>query len=330
MMKNKKILQPASSSFLVVTLFFLTIIVLLISFDWKNFPLLLTKIDWGWLVLSLFLSFISYISAGISFVLSIKIFSLNLRTKIAFSIGFISTVLANMAPLGILTMTSARFIMLKNAHVKTSDSIALTLFYGYFYNVIFLIFFPISFIILSLKGKSLFLQQAATIISITLTITLTILVFNNYIRKYIFKLLNYITKTLMNKNIHSFNETLENTIKLGIKGLRDTPSLFWKLICFIILDWLTNILCLDFCFIALGYWINLGVLLSGFLLSTALGELSMIPGGFGIQDGSMLGYYSLLGVPTEITIFAIILFRIVYYIIPYINSLILYKKLKYN
>jgi uncharacterized membrane protein YbhN (UPF0104 family) len=49
----------------------------------------------------------------------------------------------------------------------------------------------------------------------------------------------------------------------------------------------------------------------------------MIPGGLGIQEGSMAGIFSLLGTPFEQAILASILFRVIYYIFPYLISLFL-------
>jgi uncharacterized protein (TIRG00374 family) len=50
----------------------------------------------------------------------------------------------------------------------------------------------------------------------------------------------------------------------------------------------------------------------------------MIPGGLGIQDGSMAGIYAMLGTPLEITVLASILFRVVYYLLPFVIGLTMY------
>ena len=78
-----------------------------------------------------------------------------------------------------------------------------------------------------------------------------------------------------------------------------------------------------FCFYALGYLLNFGDLIAGFVIGIVSGVLSMIPGGLGIQEGSMAGIFTLLGSTFEQAILASILFRVVYYILPYIVSLVL-------
>jgi len=69
------------------------------------------------------------------------------------------------------------------------------------------------------------------------------------------------------------------------------------------------------------------VLLTGFTLGITAGAVSMVPGGLGIQDGSMAGLYALLGVPLQKAVLASILFRLVYYLVPYLVSLIFYGRL---
>ena len=73
--------------------------------------------------------------------------------------------------------------------------------------------------------------------------------------------------------------------------------------------------------------LKLGVLISGFSIGMTAGVLSMVPGGLGVQEGSMAGVYALLGVPVHQAILAAILFRVLYYFAPYLFSLSLYHRL---
>jgi uncharacterized membrane protein YbhN (UPF0104 family) len=53
----------------------------------------------------------------------------------------------------------------------------------------------------------------------------------------------------------------------------------------------------------------------------------MIPGGLGVQEGSMAAVYALLGVPFGQALLAAILFRAIYYFIPFLFSLGFYWRL---
>jgi uncharacterized membrane protein YbhN (UPF0104 family) len=68
----------------------------------------------------------------------------------------------------------------------------------------------------------------------------------------------------------------------------------------------------------------LGTLLSGFGIGVSAGNISMIPGGLGIQEASMAGVYSILGTPFAQAVLASILFRVVYDFVPFLLSLALY------
>ena len=68
-----------------------------------------------------------------------------------------------------------------------------------------------------------------------------------------------------------------------------------------------------------------GVVVTGFAVGVAAGVMSMVPGGLGVQEGSMAGAYHLLGVPLEQGVLVSFLFRLVYYMFPFGVSLLFYR-----
>jgi len=67
------------------------------------------------------------------------------------------------------------------------------------------------------------------------------------------------------------------------------------------------------------------VVITGFAVGVAAGVMSMVPGGLGVQEGSMAGVYHLLGVPLEQGVLVSFLFRLVYYMVPFGVSLLFYR-----
>lgn len=55
--------------------------------------------------------------------------------------------------------------------------------------------------------------------------------------------------------------------------------------------------------------------------------LSLIPGGLGVMEGSMAAVYYSLMVPLEEAIVAVILYRLIYYVFPFLTSLLVYRSL---
>jgi phosphatidylglycerol lysyltransferase len=72
---------------------------------------------------------------------------------------------------------------------------------------------------------------------------------------------------------------------------------------------------------------RLVVVLTGFIIGRTVGVISFLPGGLGTQDASTVGVYATYGVPLAQGALAYILFRIIYYFIPFVISLGFYRRL---
>ncbi len=64
--------------------------------------------------------------------------------------------------------------------------------------------------------------------------------------------------------------------------------------------------------------------LSGFAVGTVAGFASLLPGGVGVQDGSQAAVLALRRVPLEAAVLGTLLFRLVYYVAPFLLTLPLY------
>jgi uncharacterized membrane protein YbhN (UPF0104 family) len=61
-------------------------------------------------------------------------------------------------------------------------------------------------------------------------------------------------------------------------------------------------------------------LIAGFNFGITLTIVSFIPGDLGVQEASMAGVFALFGVPFSQGVLVAILFRVVYYFVPFIVS----------
>ncbi len=100
-----------------------------------------------------------------------------------------------------------------------------------------------------------------------------------------------------------------------------------RIVGLVVIDWVGSALTLGFCFQALGSPLPAGVLFTGFVIGIMAGVLSSLPAGIGVQEGSMAGVFSLLGVGFGKAVLASILFRVVFYVLPYVVSLAFYWRL---
>jgi uncharacterized protein (TIRG00374 family) len=77
-----------------------------------------------------------------------------------------------------------------------------------------------------------------------------------------------------------------------------------------------DMLTLGFLFCAAGYRINVAVLVAGYGIPQLLGKLTVILGGIGVVEASMVGLYALLGVPRPIAVVVVLAYRLLSFWIP--------------
>jgi len=84
-----------------------------------------------------------------------------------------------------------------------------------------------------------------------------------------------------------------------------------------LLDWVLAVFTLWLCLRATGVTVPLDLFIAAFVLSAALGIASMLPGGLGVFDGVLLLMLSAQA-PHADTLAGLLLFRLVYYLIPWL------------
>jgi hypothetical protein len=77
-----------------------------------------------------------------------------------------------------------------------------------------------------------------------------------------------------------------------------------------------DMLTLGFLFWAAGYHINMVVLVAGYGIPQLLGKLTVILGGVGLVETSMIGLYALLGAPRPSAVIAVLAYRLFSFWIP--------------
>ncbi|WMP17472.1 bifunctional lysylphosphatidylglycerol flippase/synthetase MprF [Thiothrix lacustris] len=104
--------------------------------------------------------------------------------------------------------------------------------------------------------------------------------------------------------------------------LADTPPLAFPqrvgLLLVSLLDWLAVVLLLELCLWVVGVKLPLDVLLAAFTVAATLGWVSMVPGGLGVFEGTMLALLGGVVNDASLMLAALLLFRVVYYFIPFL------------
>lgn len=85
-----------------------------------------------------------------------------------------------------------------------------------------------------------------------------------------------------------------------------------------VVDWLLAVAVAWSCLLAAGAQVDAGIFAAAFAFAATLGVLSLIPGGLGVFDGSLLVMLSAAGTAPEAAVAGLLLFRLVYYLVPWL------------
>lgn len=77
-----------------------------------------------------------------------------------------------------------------------------------------------------------------------------------------------------------------------------------------------DMLTLAFLFLAAGHGVSLLVLVAGYGVPQLLGKLTVILGGIGVVETTMVGLYAILGVPTAIAVVVVLVYRLISFWLP--------------
>jgi len=90
-----------------------------------------------------------------------------------------------------------------------------------------------------------------------------------------------------------------------------------------------DMLTLYFVFIAAGHRVSPEVLLAGYGLPLLLGRAPLLPGGVGIVESSMAAIYAGLGVPKDIAVVVVLIYRFISFWLPTLGGFALIPYLQY-
>jgi uncharacterized protein (TIRG00374 family) len=316
---------------LIIVALFVIAGALIIVLDWKEMRQVIGQANWLLLALSFLFTGLSYYCLSLSLAIVFRVFDIKQDFNYLMRVGFVSNVASYLINIGGATGVSLQYVLLKRRGLATEDVLAPSLFQLYFSGLILIVLLPASLVYIlfshQLSPGAAIGISVATGVLVLLLILASIVVFSSRARAKLLRNLGRIVHFIIRRKIDNALNDFDNAMTRGVTIIRHRPLVLWILLLIAVGDWVGTIATLWFCFAALGNFLGVGTLITGFSLSITLGFISMVPGGLGIQDGSMVGIYTLLGIPVRIAFLAAILFRIVYYFVPFLISLGFYHGL---
>jgi uncharacterized protein (TIRG00374 family) len=303
--------------------------VTIVALDWGQVRLVLGQADWRLVFVALVFTTLSYGCLSYSFAVVSRTFGVGLNRRDLFELGFVSYTLNHLVASGGTAGHSLRMLLIKRRGLPVRDVLAASLFHSMLNNLLLFILVPVGVIYLltnrSLPGDAAIGIGAAAGVLLLLIVVVTAVLVVGTFRAAVLGLAGAAWRKVTHRNIDQQLKDLDSALGCGVGASRSRPTILVFLL--VVADWAFSIAALGFCFDALGDPVGPGVLLTGFSIGVVVGLISMVPGGLGVQEGSMAAVYALLGVPFEQAVLAAILFRAVYYLVPFLISLSLYWRL---
>lgn len=310
---------------------FVVVAIVLVAIDWKEVKSVVAKASWPPTVVAVAFALASDACLSYGYVLVNRAFSIRLKTMDLLQIGFVSSTINNiMAFLG-AAGHSMRLMLLRQRSVESGEIIGASLFHSYVNNVIMLALFVVGLVSLlfhhSVTAGSPVAVVFGVVVIVALFAVVTAMVLVQSLRRWILNAAMRLWHSVTRRDASGFMIDLDNAMTRGLQAFGTHRFLLTAMLTVMAAEWAFAAGGLWFCFAALGKPPHVFLLLAGFSIGISAGNLSMLPGGIGVQEASMAGVFAFLGVPFGQAALAAIMFRIANNFIPFFLSLPLYLRL---
>ncbi len=323
--------RPHQRLVTVLILAILIIGVALVASDWQDMRQVLAAADWRFLIPVILFTFCSYAFYSYAYAYVAQMLGIGMGKRELAEVCFISSIVNHVLTTGGVVGYSLRYLLMKMYNVSLKDVLSSSFLHYYLTSLDMLTFLPLSFIFLLLnasvpRGAAIALGLMTLVFGCVLFFITSMVLFPSR-RRPVINLLARLGRKLLRRDLADWLAQLDDSLSRGTAAIRQKPVRLVWIMLLTLLDFASSIIALGFVFEALGPPVKAGVLVSGYVIGIMAGLLSMVPGGLGIQEGSMAGIYALMGVRLEQAVLAAILFRLLYYLFPYFLILPFYNRL---
>jgi uncharacterized protein (TIRG00374 family) len=314
--------------------------VLLTFTNLKNLTRHFFEIDLHFFLIAVGFSFLVYLIEGIFLLLSLRLFDERLPLIHALRYSLIINSIGYFVSFGGLTPFATQVHVLDHHDIGYQKATAARVIQVIYFNFFFILLLGLGLIsILKYRTQSLF---SLPIVVVTVGFFFLLIAvfylaifwktFQETVMKSFFGFLNAVIR-LFSKRIvlnPTWPRQLLGEFLNGFRTIVKRPSYLFVLFILSVVDWSLWISVIYFCFRSMNYPIHFGVLVIGFSIGQIVGILSMLPGGAGAMEGSMALVYSSLSVHLATAVGAILLYRLAFYVIPFLACLPFYFSLRHR
>ncbi|MBU1104846.1 flippase-like domain-containing protein [Candidatus Parcubacteria bacterium] len=310
---------------LILQIIGITTLLFIVFKDKEQFITILNTADLSYLPQIAFYSYLAILFSGIGFVLVARLFEIKVKTIALLPIAILSIVINNLMAFGGVAGFSLRIVMLKRYDIKARLVIAASLFHMYLYTIGITAFIPFSLIHI-FNNYVLSPRQYHTLVALSYTSFIifclaTIVLLFSQVRKIVLLGTEKVLKVFSKKSLSESFANFDLVLSTGIKSATKKFWIFPLLVLIVIADYGSASLALGYCFKAFNISLGRFSIFSGMVVGASAGIISMIPGGLGVQEASMSEIFKFMGVPFNTTFLVSLLFRAVFYLVPFALAL---------
>jgi len=302
-----------------------------IVLDWAQIRSVLAEASWKQVPFALVTTGLSYLCISLSFAQVSRLLGVPMSVRDLTLVGFLSTVLNHVVSSGGAAGYSVRFALMNRHRVGIREVLAVSFLHFYLTSLMMISMLPVGLLYLVRhaavgRGTATLLVALAGVVILSALLA-TLLLFSGRLRRRVIGWLVRIVRRLTRRDVEASLLRFDETLIQGVDAMRRRPAALVIIMALVAIDWVASVVTLWFAFEALGVTLLPGQVIAGFVIGIVAGVASMIPGGLGVQEGSMAGVFALLGVSFDRAVLASIFFRVIYFFVPYIVSLTLYRGL---
>lgn len=312
----------------------------LVVWDGKRIAAVLLQADWHYLPGALIFTAVSYLCVSYTYTMVARIFGIRMPGRDLTEIGFVTTSLNHVVRSGGLAGYSVRYFLMNLHGVPLSEVLSSSFVHYYLTSIDMLVMLPVAIIYVLTRIEVINELRIALTTLVTFYILFTILftyvVFSNPLRAWLLDRFRRFQTwlalrrdqppaflTRLQGGLIDFN----NHVVRGLQALRQETLSTSLIVLLTFVDWISSAVVVGLCFDAFGPALKPGAIIASFMIGVMAGVISAIPGGIGVQEGSMAGIGMLFGATFEQAILASLLFRIIYYFVPYAITPLFYPRL---
>lgn len=285
----------------------------------------------GPLLLALVASAVTYATVSLRFATFSRVFKIHVPFFLLWQVGYVATLLGRNVVGGGTVGIMLIMAVLKRRSIPLPRGATVSLVQSYVNLLVAFLMF------LAAVGYVVFGGLLGSVHGGALYVTIAVLslfaaasagaLFARRFRSWLTDWLVATVKRWTGRDFEEFGVQFADSIDEGIVALKNDIGRMAAILVMIGVEAGLTLLSLWLCFESVGQAPDLGVLLAGYGIGLAIGMVSLIPGGLGVQEGSMAGVYAFLGIPLSDAVAVATLFRAVHFFVPFLASLILYREM---